>query len=302
MPPLAELSPQTLGSVRKVLAGIPAPLGLDDDGIEVQELVIPVQEGPELRALLYLPPERGSVRTSAILNLHGGGFVAGTAQREDAASRQMSRYLGCVVLVPDYRLAPEWPYPAALDDASAALCWLREQAPSLGVDPARIALRGVSAGGGLAAGLALRCRDRRSPRLRGLSLVFPMLDDRTRAHEHCGRWVWTASANRFAWNAYLKDLDPGAVPDCAAPARARNLSGLPPTFLACGSIDLFAAENLAFAARLLEAGNTLEMHLYPGAYHGFPLVPQARCSQALVRDSLNWMSRQLNDEPWGDRP
>lgn len=298
MPELVALSDDSLPGVRAALEGLPAKLGTDEQGVRVRRIEIPVAGAPLLSALLYEPPSGAPGPHAALLNFHGGGFVAGTAQREDATMRKTCAALGCVAVVPDYRLAPEHPYPAALDDAHAALNWLAAQSKALNVDPARLALRGVSAGGGLATGLALRHRDEGGAPLRGLQLLYPMLDDRTGEHPVCGREIWTPSANRFGWDSLLRGQNRDDPPAYAAVARAITVAGLPPSFLAVGSIDLFATENLVFAQRLIDAGVPLEMHVYPGAFHGFTLLAHARCAQALARDGLAWLDRVMNEEPW----
>ncbi len=296
LPDLSNLSDASLSAVRAALAGVPAVLGIDAAGVTVRRIDIPALNGaPAVPALLYEPPAgaRAGGARPAILDLHGGGYVAGTAQREDATLRRLSAELGIVGLAPDYRLAPEHPHPAGLDDSAAALAWLHAQAPALSLDPARIAVRGVSAGGGLAAGLALRNHDEGAPRIAHLQLLFPMLDDRTGEHPFNGRHVWTASANRYGWSSLLRVHDRVAPSPCAVPGRAPDVSGLPPTFLALGAIDLFASEDLDFARRLVDTGVALELHVYPGAYHAFNLVAGARCARALARDETEALRRAL---------
>ena len=295
LPDLSRLSAASLPSVRTAIAGAPAVLGRDADGVNVTRIEIPgLKGGPSVSALLYEPPTPPDrTRRPALLDLHGGGYVAGTAQREDGTLRLFARTLGVVGLAPDYRLAPEHPYPAALDDAAACLAWLHAEVPALSLDPARIAVRGVSAGGGLATALALRARDHGGPSIAHLQLLFPMLDDRTAEHAFNGRYVWTPSANRFGWNALLGDHDRSAPAPYAVPARATDVSNLPATFLGLGALDLFARENLQFASRLIDAGVAVEMHVYPGAYHAFNLVADARCAKALQTAEIDALHRAL---------
>ncbi|MFW2829260.1 alpha/beta hydrolase [Sphingomonas sp. ID0503] len=290
LPDLGALDAEGLPGVRAMIAGTPPVLGLSD-GVELAEVSIPGADGGQVPALLYRPADRGGA-APALLNIHGGGYVAGTAQREDATARLFARALQCVVLSPDYRLAPEHPYPAALHDCQAALRWLRE---SGFVDPTRIAMRGVSAGGGLALGLALLERDEGAPPISHLHLLYPMLDDRTGEHPHNGRYVWNAAANRFGWASLLAGQDRAAPPPYAVPGRAADVSGLPPVFLAVGAIDLFADEALALASRLMAAGVPVEMHLYPGAYHGFNLVEGSASATALHRDGLAALARAFEE-------
>lgn len=292
LPNLSVLSHATLPQIRAILAATqPAEATL---GLTVEAVTIGGDGAqPGVPALLYRPA--GTVLRPAILNLHGGGMVAGIAGRDDAAMRMLSVALDAVILSIDYRLAPEAPYPAALDDSLAALAWLHEQAPRLGVDGHRIALRGTSAGGGIAAGLALLARDRGGPAIAFLSLVYPMLDDRTVEQPFAGTHVWPVAANRFGWGCYLGGIEP--VPIYAAPGRADDLSGLPPTFIATGAIDLFADENLRFAQGLIRAGVPTELHVYPGAYHGFTLIAGARVTQRFEQDSLIALQRAFETVP-----
>lgn len=295
LPDLSGLSEASLPSVRAAVAGVPAALGTDPSGVTVRSVEIPGLDGaPSIPALLYEPArEDASSLRPAVLDLHGGGYVAGTAQRDDRAMRGFAATLGVVGLVPDYRLAPEHPHPAALDDATASLRWLHAQADALNLDTTRIAVRGVSAGGGLATALALREHARGESAIAHLQLLFPMLDDRTGEHAFNGRFVWTAGANRFGWDSLLRGHDRASPPDAAVPARAKDVSGVPPTFMALGSLDLFAREDLAFSARLVDAGVALELHVYPGAFHAFNLVVDARCAKALARDEVEALRRAL---------
>ena len=288
LPDLGGLSLANLPAIRDTLARTPP---LDPPvGLTVERVWLPSgADGPAISGLLHRPASAGP--HPAILNLHGGGFVAGTAEREDGAMRALAVALNAVILTIDYRLAPETPYPGALYDAVAALRWLHDQADTLTIDRARIAVRGVSAGGGLAAGLALHARDHHGPAIAFLSLVYPMLDDRTGPHPVAGTYVWPIAANRFAWSSYLAGIE--QVPVYAAPARAQDLAGLPPTFIAAGAIDLFANEDIAFAQALMRSGVPTELHVYPGAYHGFTLITRAAVAQRFEHDSLDAFRRAL---------
>jgi len=215
--------------------------------------------------------------TGALLWMHAGGFVLGSADADDAYCRRLALEAECVVVNVDYRLAPETTHPGPLDDCHAALNWLRGQAARLRVDPSRLAVGGQSAGAGLAAALALRVRDRSEPPLAFQLLFYPMLDDRTAAgrhsNRHTGEFVWTQDNNLFGWTALLGNPPGGDnVPADAAPARATELHGLAPVHLAVGALDLFLEENLEYGTRLLSAGVTTAIHVYPGAYHGFDRV------------------------------
>jgi triacylglycerol lipase len=285
IPDFDGLTRENLADFRVLMAGSDVPLGLSD-GIETRAVAF--GEDVQVLGLLYVP----EAPRGAILNIHGGGYVMGTASREDAAMRALAAATGAVILSVDYRLAPDFPYPAALGDCREGLKYLHEAAAGLGYDRRAIAVRGVSAGGGLAAALALLVRDAGDYPIAHLSLLYPMLDDRTEAQEHAGQFVWTARANRFGWQSYLGKLV--SVPQLAAPARALDVAGLPPTLIAVGAIDLFAAENIAFAARLVEAGVPTELHLYPGAYHGFNLVAGSAAATSVFRDMAAAIGRAFS--------
>ncbi len=288
LPDLGILTDETLSKIRQLLA-VTAPLE-PPVGLTVESVSLPGKDGaPDVTGLLHRPATPGP--HAAILNLHGGGFVAGTAEREDAAMRTLALELDAVILSIDYRLAPETRFPGALEDAFAALSWLHTEAAALEIDHTRIAVRGVSAGGGLAAGLALFTRDHGGPAIAFLSLIYPMLDDRTGPHPAAGQYVWPIAANRFGWSSYLAKLDP--VPIYAAPGRAESLIGLPPTFIGTGAIDLFIDEDIRFAQALIRAGVATELHVYPGAYHGFTLIAASGLAQRFERDSLEALRRAL---------
>lgn len=286
LPDFATLGPDTLADFRALLKGEPVEPGIYGS-VRVERIEVP--GSPPVPALLYRPVGDGEARP-AILNIHGGGYICGNIEREHSDMLDLAEALGCVILSVGYRLAPENPWPAPSDDCLAGLSWLHAAAGELGIDRARIAVRGVSAGGGLAAGLTLRVRGRSDLAIAYLMLVYPMLDDRTAGTPSTGHYVWPLAANRFGWASLL-----GAAADNppaeAVPARAGDLTGFPPTFLAVGDIDLFAGEDLAFAQALLAAGVPTELHLYPGAYHGFVLVAAAGCAQAFARDARVALAR-----------
>jgi acetyl esterase/lipase len=202
----------------------------------------------------------------------------------------------------DYRLAPETPHPGPVEDCYAALKWLYTHADELGVDPKRIAIGGASAGGGLAAALGLLTRDRGEVPLVFQLLIYPMLDDRTVTttdpHPYTGEFIWTAEANRFGWRSLLGQ-EPGGpdVSPYAAAARAESLAGLPSTFISVGALDLFLEEDIEYARRLIRAGVPTELHVYPGAYHGFNLTADAQVSQVAARDQLAALKRALIKKP-----
>ncbi|MCA9851461.1 MAG: alpha/beta hydrolase, partial [Dehalococcoidia bacterium] len=228
------------------------------------------------------------------------GMVGGAVDASDAYCAWIADELGVLVASVEYRLAPEHPYPIPLDDCHAGLHWLAASADELGIDRSRIALGGGSAGAGLAAGLALRLRDEGAIELRYQHLVYPMLDDRNEtasAHAILDSRVWNRTCNHVGWNAYLEGRAGSAdVPPYAAPARAGDLAGLPPTYICVGSLDLFLDEDIAYARRLLDAGVPTELHVYPGAFHGSTgTVPNAALSRRWRDDELASIRRALTE-------
>jgi len=246
--------------------------GLRSRGTDAEVEVITLASGAGVR--LFRPAEV-SEPGPALLWIHGGGYVLGTAQQDDALCRRFTTNLGVTVASVEYRLAPEHPYPVPLEDCYSALSWL-VGLPA--VDAGRVAIGGASAGGGLAAALALLARDRGEIHPAFQLLVYPMLDDRssTTASVNRNYRLWNARSNDFGWTAYLGDADRAA----AVPARHDDLSGLPPAWMGVGSNDLFHDEDLAYAERLNSAGVPCEVEVVDGAFHGFDLlVPKASVSQ-----------------------
>lgn len=222
----------------------------------------------------------------AILHIHGGGFVAGIAAEGISALQQVALDHDCVIVTVDYRLAPETLFPGSLEDNYAALKWLYGSAGSLGVDTSRIAVMGLSAGGGHAAMLAIAARDRGEVPIAFQLLSYPMLDDRTGSSRpvppYIGAYIWVPASNRFGWSSLL-GVPAGSrmVPAGAVPARVENLAGLPPAFIGVGSIDLFVDEDVDYARRLIASGVPTQLCVVPGAYHGFDLfAPEAPISKA----------------------
>lgn len=266
--------------------------------VKVGTRTIPGPAGaPEVAVIVSAPRAPGEGRP-CILHIHGGGYVMGSAEGSSAADAAYAAGLGAVVVSVDYRLAPETPFPGPVEDCYAALAWMVREAPALGVDPARIAISGESAGGGLAAALALLARDRGEHRIAFQHLVFPMLDDRTVTRTDVspllGEFVWTPENNRFGWTSLLGAAPGGAdVSPYAAPARARDLAGLPPAWIACGALDLFLDENLDYARRLITAGVPTELHVWPGCPHAFMLAAEAAVSRTFARESMAALGRAL---------
>jgi acetyl esterase/lipase len=224
--------------------------------------------------------------------VHGGGHVLGEAAQDDWLMAEVVAATGATAVAVDWRRAPEDPYPAALHDAVDALRWLAA------TDGGPLVVGGASSGGGLAAGVALWARDSGEVALDGQLLVYPMLDDRQRtvsATAVTDPRVWHRDLNHRAWAAYLSGLGPDdEVPPYAAPARAADLAGLPPTWLATAELDAFVDEDVDYAARLLAAGVSTELHVYPGAVHGFDLfAPDAAVSRRFARERTAAFRRLL---------
>lgn len=238
--------------------------------------------------------------------LHGGGLVMGSRHNVDSAILDAAE-LGVIVLSVEYRLAPEHPYPAGLDDCYHAWCAVTADAARMGLDPRRLAIAGSSAGGGLAAAVCLRLRAEGGPLPCAQILYWPMLDDRELTPSSTmldGHGRWDRTANRTAWDAYLGNRR-GApdVPAEAAPARATDLTGLPPTFLDLGDVETFRDEDLDFAARLSQAGVPVELHLWPGGVHGFVgIAPDAALSRAALAARRDYLVRNLLDRDSTARP
>jgi acetyl esterase/lipase len=296
--PAPALTAETLGQIRTMSAQASANLP-QFSTLAVSEHFIPGSEGaPNVRVLIYLPT---SVQEAlpALLWLHGGGYIMGSADAEYLMAKSIVSATGCAIVAVDYRLAPETPYPGPVEDCYTALKWLYTHADELRIDPKRIAVGGSSAGGGLAAALALLTRDRGEVPLVFQLLLAPMLDDRTctlaKPHPYTGEFVWTPEANRFGWTSFLGQ-EPGGpdVSPYAAAARAEQLEGLPATFINVGALDLFLEEDMEYARRLMRAGVPTELHVYPGAYHGFRMVADAQVTQAAQRDQLAALKRAFD--------
>ena len=265
----------------------------------VTEAYAPVQDGPDVRLVVIAPPS-GTKDRGAILHMHGGGMVVGTADRAVADKPLLAVEHDCVVVSVDYRLAPETPFPGPQEDNYAALLWLAANAAALDVDPGRIVVMGESAGGGLAASLALMARDRAGPGLAGQVLIYPMLDWRTGGPEdryrnrHTGEFVWTREKNRFGWEALRGAYRPtDARKAWFSPALADDLAGLPPAYLSTGALDLFLDEDLDYARRLIDCGVPTELHVYPGAIHAFEMVPDTTLAEQAAMDLRRGLGRLL---------
>jgi acetyl esterase/lipase len=264
-----------------------------------------------VRVLVYEPDERGQTEpaattgsetdggrvepSAALLWIHGGGLVMGTPEVGNELCSRIVADLGIVVVSVDYRLAPEDPFPAGLDDCYRTLTWIHDNAADLGIDPMGVAVGGDSAGGGLAACLAQFAFDRGGPPICFQLLQYPMLDDRTAARTDHDALIWTNASNRFAWEAYLGHPagDPEQRPYASA-ARRTDLAGLPPAWIGIGEIDLFHDESVDYAERLRAAGVPVDLHVVPGMYHAADrMVPAAPTMTAFVTTMIDALETGL---------
>jgi acetyl esterase/lipase len=278
-----------------------APAALSYEGVEVSHVAAPGLGGAPDVPIRLLRPAGESGPLPILIAMHGGGFVLGRAQDFDYFCLEVVRELGIAVANVEYRLAPETPFPGPLDDCFAALVYVQSHGEELGIDPERIAVGGSSAGGGLAAGTALRARDEGGPPIAFQFLLSPALDDRPR-HTATAAHMLTPMLNErtgvLVWQYYLgpgyTGPDDPSVSSYAAPARAEDLAGLPPTYIAAMELDPVRDENIQYALRLLQAGVSVELHSHPGTFHGsIEFAPEAPSSTRIRRGILDGLSRGL---------
>jgi acetyl esterase/lipase len=278
MPPgLEDLTRESVVAVRAARAEFFQPAAGSD--VATVDTTVHHETG-EVRVVIYGAPDE-TVRPG-LLWIHGGGYVIGTA--EDDRARLIAEQVGCRVVSVDYRLAPEHPFPAGVEDCHAALLWMFEHSSELAVDPSRIAIGGQSGGGGMAAGLTLLNRDRGGPRPALQLLLYPMIDNLhdTPSGRIVNHPVWNRDTSLRAWEMYLDGTPGHGASGYAAAARARDLAGLPPTYICVGTADLFRDEDIDYARRLVSAGVPTELAVFPGLYHGADLfAPGAAVSRRL---------------------
>jgi triacylglycerol lipase len=274
---------------------MPLPIA-ENDGVSVEKITVPGPAGaPEIDLFIFQP---GGVSgpLPLIYHVHGGGYIVGFVEQFEGMLRAVAADVGCAIVSVEYRLAPETVFPGAIEDAYAGLAWCFANAQARGFDLSRVGVMGESAGGGFAASLALLARDRGEYKLAFQHLIYPMIDDRTgttsEPHDYAGEFVWPAANNRYGWRALL-GKEPGGddVSPYAAAARATDLAGLPPAYIHTGALDLFVEENLEYARRLMRAGVPTELHVYPGAIHGFELAGTAAIGEAATRASRAALKR-----------
>jgi acetyl esterase/lipase len=306
-PELAAIVPQLpvttdwsdLPAARRAMADMIQSLpssGPSEEEVAFSDREIPgPADAPELTVRVYRPAG-AAAPLQAVLYLHGGGFCFGSIETEHAGAMATARGAGAIVVSVEYRLAPEHPFPAAIEDAYAALSWLAAEAPALGVDPERIAVVGQSAGGGLAAGVALLARDRGGPPLCFQGLGIPELDHRLETasmREFLDTPLWNRPNAVMSWRHYLGE-PVGEVSPYASPAVAKDLRGLPPAYVSTMEFDPLRDEGIEYALRLLQAGVPVELHQYPGTFHGSGLVAGAAVSRRAQAEWIDALVRGLS--------
>jgi len=296
---IPHLTIEDLGSARQMLDAMLADVNaaVDTSGLEITDAVVPGPEGaPDVPVRIYAP--EGDTVRPALLSIHGGGFVLGSMDMDHAAAVLMAKGADAVVVSVEYRLAPEHPYPAGLDDCYAALCWLHDHAAELGVDPDRLAVGGQSAGGGLSAAVALLARDRGGPPLCFQLLGIPELDDRLDTpsmRAFADTPMWHRPNAELSWRYYLGDAAGGDdVPIHAAPARATDLAGLPPAYVTTMEFDPLRDEGILYALGMLQAGVPVELHSFPGTFHGSAMVLDAAVSRRQAAEQAVVLHRALH--------
>ena len=296
-----ELLPEMISAMRQGQQLMPLPdEELRRDGaFEIEDRAVPGPPGAPDISVLICRPAAATTPLAAVFHVHGGGMVIGDNRTGVPDVLDWAQEFQLAVVSVEYRLAPEHPHPAPVEDCYAGLVWMAEHAQELGIDRDRIVIAGASAGGGLAAAVALLARDRGGPALAGQMLLCPMLDDRNdtpSSLQMAGLGIWDRTANDTGWTALLGERRGGPdVSPYAAPARATDLSGLPPAFIDVGSAETFRDEDVAYAGRVWQAGGQAELHVWPGGFHGFDLMaPQARLSQEAKAARVRWLHRLLS--------
>ena len=298
LPNLSELSTaakvQAMRAQGLAFGDPPAPR----DDVLREDRLIPGPEGdPDVAVRIHCPKEDTQAPRPGVLEIHGGGFMLGSKDMMDPWCDRVAAELGAVVVSTDYRLAPEHPFPAGVEDCYAALCWTASNAEELGLDPKRLAIAGQSAGGGLAAACALLARDRRGPSLCFQLLEIPELDDRLETpsmQQFSDTPLWNRPNAVWSWRHYLGPDHSGEVSPYAAPARADDLSGLPAAYVSTMEFDPLRDEGILYALRLLQAGVPVELHSYPGTFHGSAMFPNADASKRNADEVLHALGRRLS--------
>jgi acetyl esterase/lipase len=298
------ITPEMVSLVQEASVSPPVSQLLAGRAVTHRDVTLPGYGGGQLLAAVFARADHRRPGPG-ILHLHGGGMIMGDRFSGLPVALDWVERFDAVCVSIEYRLPPRHPDPYPVEDCYAGLVWLAEHAGNLGVDGARILVAGASAGGGLAAGTALLARDRGGPRLAGQVLMYPMLDDRNQtvsARQYDTDAPWDGRSNATGWDALLGDRrGTEHVSIYAAPARATDLAGLPPTFIDVGSAEVFRDEDVAYASAIWAAGGEAELHVWPGGFHGFDrMFPRAALSRAMAETRTGWLSRLLTCLPGGD--
>ncbi len=318
---MKRLDPEIAGPLEMFLRVMGGPMNLEDlpamranavemmaamkknmpiiEGVTTEDRTVPGPAGaPDVNIRIYRKTESPD-KQPALLWIHGGGYMLGGIEGDDISAKLYTLAGECVTVSVEYRLAPENPFPAPLEDCYAALKWMASHAEELGIDKTRIAIGGASAGGGLAAGLALLARDRAEVDIMFQFLIYPMIDDCNIAPASDtlpDTLMWTRESNLMGWRAYL-GCEPGGkdISPYAAAMRATDLAGLPPAYIAVGELDLFAEENMTYAQRLIKSCVPTELHVYPGGCHAFDgMAPEAYVSRQFTADFNQALKQALH--------
>ncbi|SDC91181.1 alpha/beta hydrolase [Rhodococcus tukisamuensis] len=298
MPLMSQLSREVLAELRQ-LPSTPVESLLACRQVDRREIAVPAQDGARILMSVYSPGNTDHTTPApCVYWMHGGGMVMGDRFSQIDIPLDWLDEFGAVVVSVEYRLAPEATGCTLVDDCYQGLRWVAEHSTELGIDPARIVVAGVSAGGGLAAGVTLLARDLGAPAIAAQILVCPMLDHRntsTSSHQYSGiPGVWTREMNEFGWHAVLGDLTTDEVSQYISPALADDLSGLPTTYIDTGSAEVFRDEDIDYATRIWAAGGQAELQVWAGGFHGFDtMYPQAQISATARRTRTDWFARHL---------
>jgi acetyl esterase len=300
---LPQLDLTNIGQARRMLLGMrdARPPVVLPSSVAVARRTIPgPADGPDLDVFVISAREPTATPVPAMLWIHGGGFVLGDAEGDLASPSRLAAELAIVVVSVEYRLAPEYPYPAGFEDCYAALTWMAGASVELGIDVDRLAVGGISAGAGLAAAVALAVRDRGGPALRLQLLETPVVDDRVESpsmQAFNDTPLWTRENAKLSWTAYLGEDRPDPVPAYAAPIRADDLSGLPPAFVVTCEFDPLRDEGIAYAQRLIAAGVPTDLHHYARTFHGSSGAGAGtRISARMIADRIDAVRRALLGE------
>jgi acetyl esterase/lipase len=299
LPSMPPLTPEVLAQLRQY-PSTPVETFLEGHAVDRREVTVPGPDGARIPLSIFSPA--GTDHTTAapcVYWIHGGGMIMGDRFSQIDIPLEWLVEFGAVVISVDYRLAPEVNGTTLVEDCYQGLTWVAEHAGELGIDPARIVVAGVSAGGGLAAGTVLMARDLGAPAVAAQVLVCPMLDHRnssTSSRQYAdGPGTWTGAMNAFGWRAVLGDLTGQKVSPYVSPAVADDLSGLPATYIDAGTAEVFRDENVDYATRIWAAGGQADLHIWAGGFHGFDaLFPQTRLSAAARRTRSDWLGRVLS--------